>query len=1421
MKPPDAARDAIADAPRSVPIVAASFVLALGSQLAAPARPWVSLCGFGLAMLAFAYATRQPGGDSPAAPAPPLAPGTAFWLFFSGGVVSCALAAVAVLRHAPATVSHSLWSVGLGSFIVAAVRAHAPATDDDGDFWRGALALAVLVALAACIFGWQLGAIPVEVHGDDAEVGLDAIALLERFNLFSTGWFQLPRLHALPAAISIRLLGVDLVALRMPCVVMGTASVLLLFAVGRRLWSTRVGLIAALLLASQRFFIHLSRAGYHYVETPLASLLAVWLLLRLVQDRRYGAALGCGVVLGLGVQTYYATRLVPALLVATYLLWSFSSDRTRPWARFGALAVIVVAALATAAPMLAYFSTHWSELWMRTLDTSIFSPAAREHLSFGYGTTNLARILWIQARAGFGLFNATPDTSLQYGYEQPLLDPLSAALFPLGVAVALAGARRGRHQLLLLWIFLPVFVGAVLTVDSPFYPRVSGAVPFIMLAVAVALDRLLVALEATFPGRTGRTAALAVAAVAVACIGAYNLRSYFVRYAPHHRHSPAVEMSRWVRANGAGKTTNLVGGAPRFFMHHGAVRFLTWGYDTRDVVDLEARLREAPFDPNTDVFLVMPGAEELIPRLMDAVGPLRIEKHRNERGVVFLSAVPQASEPPAPDGSETVSAGTAWGPKARAVLAFVFAVAVLATSILIVGLRPWRSRGPTIPKTTPPRELEERGGRLARLSRRLAGPDARESRFEPPRWLALVLLAAIVVLAGWLRFDRLTELPPGFYCDEAGLGYNATSILRTGYDENGTFLPLYVWSFGVSYKNPVFVYSSMLPIALLGPTEKAVRLTSAVYGLATVLALFFLGRAVMGTWAGLFAAGLLAVCPWHLHFSRIAFELIAFPFFAAVGATCLIRFDQGRRTLVPAMLCLAVAVYTYAPAKLFVPMLLAGWVFVSHRVLRARWREAAFAGVVLLVALLPVIVFDLTHRDLAGAYFRRTSILSLDEPPLALVRRFLANYATFLSPDFLFWEGGDRVLRHGVRHHGELYPFFAPFLLLGFVVTLVRRDRAMAVPLLWVALYPIAPALMNEIPSASRGFIGSAGLSLLAAIGAAAVVRLPTQVFDRRGVVLAAQLALVVAGGAALLPQVRGYWRLYTEEYPLYAAKFYTGFQYGNGEAVHYFREHEGEYDKMVLTLRKSNQTDVFLRFYDGLARPPRRGTMPPFEHAEDMRVGWPDALDQYRGHRRILFAMRPEEVAILKDATVHGTVVAPDGSPAFVFADAEAVQDFVHTWRVTGPFDPEELGPPPDVDPEAMRGTGPDGRRWRLYRKRFASVGLNDFFSTDADFSCAWAVNFVTSDEPREATVWAGFDDTGEIWVNGERVELDFVGDDEDAFADAWAGDFELRAGRNTVAVWTCDERGDWRFYFRLAAPDDQPLDGLSWEFHDRTDGR
>ncbi|MFZ5845558.1 MAG: glycosyl transferase, partial [Patescibacteria group bacterium] len=100
--------------------------------------------------------------------------------------------------------------------------------------------------------------------------------------------------------------------------------------------------------------------------------------------------------------------------------------------------------------------------------------------------------------------------------------------------------------------------------------------------------------------------------------------------------------------------------------------------------------------------------------------------------------------------------------------------------------------------------------------------------------LQLIILTLILIIAATLRLYRLSVIPPGVNRDEASIGYTAYSLLKTGRDEYGRFLPLSFQSFG-DWKLPLYIYTTTLFVKIFGLSELAVRLPSAIAGILTVL----------------------------------------------------------------------------------------------------------------------------------------------------------------------------------------------------------------------------------------------------------------------------------------------------------------------------------------------------------------------------------------------------------------------------------------------------------------------------------------------------------------------------------------------------------------------------------------------------------
>ena len=677
-------------------------------------------------------------------------------------------------------------------------------------------------------------------------------------------------------------------------------------------------------------------------------------------------------------------------------------------------------------------------------------------------------------------------------------------------------------------------------------------------------------------------------------------------------------------------------------------------------------------------------------------------------------------------------------------------------------------------------------------------------------------LALVVLLALGLRVYQLGDVPAGLYCDEAGNGYNAYALGTAGIDENGRAWPLYVWSFGTAYKNPVYIYSAILPVKLLGLSELSARLPAALFGAATVLGLLLLGRAVFGPWVGLWAGLFLAVCPWHLHFSRIAFELIAFPCLFVFACLLLARFTQGRRTLPAALGLAALCVYAYAPAAFFVPAFLLGFGLLFLRDLLRHWRQFLLGLAVTAVLLTPAAVFFGTQSSSGTVYFRRTTFVEAAQPWRPQAERFARNYAQFFSPRFLI-EEGDPIFRHSVRGFGELYPFFIPFIVLGAGTALLRRDRFSKLFLWWLLLYPVAPSLMNEIPSATRGIIGAPIFCLLAGLGFAAALRTLRWLVPRRRWALALQGAALLAAAAVLGPQVRDYLHAYFVDYPTYAALTPGGFQYGYREALQYMESQRGNYDLLLLSATDSNQPQAFAQFY----RP-----IDPRDWVQRRDSGYviikPEEFSRYKPNQRVLAALHPDDVDLFQDLDVKRRIEGPGGKLAFVVAELKGRKRYLDNWLLLGLFpnadgrgqlrDPVN---PNDLSPGSYRGAFGEAH-WQPMQQQFVHVDLNRAFAAaDRDHPgnpervCAYAATTVRVPSRRDATLeLAGsLNDTLRVWLNGRALTPFPLS----MGAEPKQRRVALLEGDNGLLVQSCEDIGNWQFNARL-------LDDAGHDFEDIT---
>jgi hypothetical protein len=76
-----------------------------------------------------------------------------------------------------------------------------------------------------------------------------------------------------------------------------------------------------------------------------------------------------------------------------------------------------------------------------------------------------------------------------------------------------------------------------------------------------------------------------------------------------------------------------------------------------------------------------------------------------------------------------------------------------------------------------------------------------------------LVLIAILIVAAFLRLWKLSQVPVSLFGDEVDVGYQAYSILKTGRDYYGNFLPVHFHSLA-EWRTPLYIYTAVPTVAI-------------------------------------------------------------------------------------------------------------------------------------------------------------------------------------------------------------------------------------------------------------------------------------------------------------------------------------------------------------------------------------------------------------------------------------------------------------------------------------------------------------------------------------------------------------------------------------------------------------------------------
>lgn len=446
-----------------------------------------------------------------------------------------------------------------------------------------------------------------------------------------------------------------------------------------------------------------------------------------------------------------------------------------------------------------------------------------------------------------------------------------------------------------------------------------------------------------------------------------------------------------------------------------------------------------------------------------------------------------------------------------------------------------------------------------------------------------LLLIITILFISYVRLHNITSVPASLYWEEAALGYDAYSVLQTGKDHHGHFLPIFAFeSFG-DWKPAGYFYAIIPFIKFFGLTALSVRLPAAVSGIFLVILTAIIGKKLKLPF--LLTLIISGISLWGIHFSRSGWEVMLATSCITAGILFFWEATSNEKikllSAVTGIIFFALSAYTYHAARIIAPVLCLSlsliWFIsfvwpsaIDRKKIANIWKRNAWSiFIIFLVSFAlfaPLYYALLTKSELSQRYRETGSFFDLQIAIDSNNLRELAGssiWSKFFYHRYIIWSidylgkifkhftidflavSGDPNLRHGTGFMGIIYPADLVFLLVGLVICFSKIKKEYIFLLLWLLVPIMVAALAQPVPHALRILPSQPAFILLITLGIWQTLNfLLRQNFFKK---ITFRYGLFIVLFTAYLGQFLIFWKYYQNVYPVISSQ---DWQFGYQEMI-------------------------------------------------------------------------------------------------------------------------------------------------------------------------------------------------------------------------------------------------------------------------------
>ncbi len=345
--------------------------------------------------------------------------------------------------------------------------------------------------------------------------------------------------YELTIGLPFKLFGPSIFWARFPHVIVGAATIPLMYLMLREMFDRRVALVGAVILAVYHFHIHFSRITFPNLYDTFFLVLGLLFAFRAIRTGKHIDFALAGLAAGLQFYFFSGARLLPVVLVILLVYMALKTRGKFVTQNFWGLGVIAAGFTVASLPAALFWDGNPGTFQGRWVSENIFDSGWLDREVALTGHSEL-HVLWDQFQQSLGVLVAYAEESRFYNAQVPLLSGISSVFFVIGGVYALLHINQPRFLALLALLLLAVMFGGTLLKDPPQAQRYLTTVPvtvtFVAMGVVIAAD----ALVSVLPRLRSYAPALVVALVLV--IAFVDLNFYFGTYLPLHNNDDPRDM---------------------------------------------------------------------------------------------------------------------------------------------------------------------------------------------------------------------------------------------------------------------------------------------------------------------------------------------------------------------------------------------------------------------------------------------------------------------------------------------------------------------------------------------------------------------------------------------------------------------------------------------------------------------------------------------------------------------------------------------------------------------------------------------------------------------------------------------------------------------------------------------------------------